>query len=102
MKVAIFAILTQEQFNYLHNLASEKGIECQFVVEGDESPITVGRPVTRTPLTGEMLQTAANAANLTVIEVAQKADELGISTLEDAITHTEIPSAVKSALEEYL
>ncbi len=102
MKVAIFAILTQPQLDYLKNLANEQGIDCQFVCQGDESEITVGRRVTSTPLTGEMLQVAANAAGMSVMQVAAKAAEVGISTVEEALAHNDIPIAVKRALEDCL
>lgn len=120
MKVAIFAVLTTAQYDYLRDLTERENINCQFVVEGDNSPIlpslyscatpawTSILPVrpnslsTATPLTGEMLQAAATDADMSVIQVAQKVAELGISTVEEALAHSEIPAAVKRVLEDCL
>lgn len=102
MKVAIFAILTEEQFSYLQNLASEKGIDCQFVVEGDESLITISRPQTATPITGEMLTAVAAATGRSAVQVAVEASNLGVTTVEEALAHASVPYEIKRILEEYI
>lgn len=100
MKVAIFAILTQVQFEYLQNLAAEKGIDANFVVESDA--VTPARRTTRTLLTGVHFDAAARAGGMTAVQVASQAARFGIATVEEALQHPDIPANVKSALEATL
>lgn len=88
---------SQEQ---IIGFASSNGIEIEAIVV--ETSQEESRPETRTEITAGHLAVAANAAGKSVLEIAQLASSLGISTLEEALRHSEVPSNIKQALEELL
>lgn len=100
MKVAIFAELTLPQLNHLRELAEQQGIDANFVVEGEA--VTPAPRTTSTPLTGMHFDAAAQATGATAVQIAQQATRFGITTVEEALAHNDIPAAVKHALEATL
>ena len=99
-KTVIIATLNSEQLNYLKNLATEHDISFEVIVE--EIVEAVEEEETSTPITAEMLGEIATATSKTVLEVATLANEKGITTVEDALASSEIPSSLKEILENYL
>lgn len=97
MRVAIIATLTQDQLGYLQNLAAQNGIEAEFLVERQETA-----HASLTPITGEMLQVVATELGKTVLEVASMASQYGVETVETALANSDIPSSIKSILEQYV
>lgn len=85
----------------IRSFASDNGLQIEAVVAETTSQ-EESRPETRTEITAGHLAVAANAAGKSVLEVAQLASSLGITTLEDALRHSEVPSNIKQALEELL
>ena len=58
-----------------------------------------------TPLTGDMLDCVANSGRTrfnNALDVAAWARERGITTVEDALRHSEVPDGVKALLEQYV
>lgn len=68
------------------------------VVASVEEPETI----TETPITGEILEAVASKTDKTVLEVAEMASNMGITTLEEALSSSEVPSEVKSIIEELI
>lgn len=97
MRTVIIADLTQDQLSYLQNLAAQNGISAEYIVEGAETA-----SVSVTPITGEMLQAVATELGKTVLEVAAMASQYNIETVEAALAHSDIPSSIKSILEQYV
>lgn len=99
MRTVIITTLNDEQLAYLRNLATENGITAEFIVEGTQ----IEEPVTSsTPLTGAMLDQIASTTGKTMLEIASMASQYSITTVEDALANSEIPSSVKELLESYL
>ncbi len=100
-RTVIIANLSGEQLAYLRNLATENGIQAEFIVEGVTQEVEQVAPSV-TPLTGVMLEEIATLTGKTVLEVATLATSMGISTVQGALAHTDIPSNIKELLENYL
>lgn len=99
MRTVIIANLSAEQLSYLRNLANENGITADFIVEAvlaEEEEQSV------TPITGEMLDAIATQTEKSVLEIATLASQWGITTIEDALAHSEVPFSIKELLESYL
>lgn len=107
MRIAIFAEVSAVQLDYLRRylrciqMAAENGIDANIIVEG-ENPATPARHTTSTPLTGVHFDAAASATGATAVQIAQQATRFGITTVEEALAHSEIPANVKRALEATL
>ena len=99
MRVSIVATLTPQQLEYLKNLATQQGINAEFFIGGEEVE-QVAPSVT--PITGAMLEDVAVLLEKPLLEVAQLANSYGVTTVEEALSHPEIPSNVKELLENYL
>ena len=99
MRTVIIANLTPNQLAYIRNLASEQGIEAEFIVQQEEAE---QRVPSSTPITGAMLEEIAQEMGKTVIEVATLAAQYGVETVEEALAHSDVPPAVKQILESYL
>lgn len=98
-KTVIIANLSTEQLAYVKNLATENGIIAEYVVESEE----VEQPApSATSLTGAMLDEVATLTGKSVIEIATLASQYGITTVEEALSHEDVPSEIKELLESYL
>lgn len=95
-KVAIVTSLTDEQLEYVKNLATEKGIDAYFVVENEQRSSS-------TPITGAMMDEIAQTTGQSAIKVlTELAFKYKVKTIEEALSHDEVPLGVKALLENYL
>lgn len=95
-KVAIFAIISDEQLEFLRKIAEENNVNAEFVVEEVQNEEVFH------PITGEILDVVARNIGKTPMEVALMASQMGISTVEQAIAHKDVPDSIKELLQNFI
>lgn len=99
------AVVTATQLEYLRKLALDNGVEAEFftqVSESESEEVEEEITPTSTPLTGEMMDKAAQILGSELPYIMGWVLENELKTVEEALASDAVPVGVKSMLESYL